>query len=346
MTSSSRFFRPSSRRAFTLIELLVVIAIIAILIGLLLPAVQKVREAAARSQCSNNLKQIGLGMHNYHGAYQKFPVNASGTFGQPWEKLSANYWLLPYIEQEAVFRAMPTSGGWGNVDGAGRPGQTAIKTFYCPSNTKYRGNIGWQGPGSNYAYCMGSSIYNYSGSNYNQPSRFNGMIGLDIEMSMTDARDGTSNTILAAEIISGSGTNSGTATYPNDIFFSSDAPFNAVVDKNFPTQAELNAIGTAANTPSGFRGSNGSHWVWYAGSQTGFNTAAPPNWQYPSTGGACCPGGAHDWWVGIIPARSWHTGGVNAVLGDGSVRFIRDSIDLVTWQRLGNRNDRQVLGDF
>jgi prepilin-type processing-associated H-X9-DG protein len=77
-----------------------------------------------------------------------------------------------------------------------------------------------------------------------------------------------------------------------------------------------------------------------------FTTAAPPNWSFPTAGGACCPGGAHDWGNGIIPARSEHTGGVNAVMGDGSVKFMRNSIDLVTWQRLGARNDRGVLGEY
>jgi prepilin-type processing-associated H-X9-DG protein len=86
--------------------------------------------------------------------------------------------------------------------------------------------------------------------------------------------------------------------------------------------------------------------LWYPAGQSAFTTAAPPNWSFPTAGGACCPGGAHDWGNGIIPARSEHTGGVNAVMGDGSVKFIRNSVDLVTWQRLGARNDRGVLGDY
>ena len=164
---------------------------------------------------------------------------------------------------------------------------------------------------------------------------------------MADVRDGLSNTVMASEILSGSGRTGGSGTYPQDIFYAGDAPFNAVVNKDFPTQAELDAIGSAArNTPQGYKSNNGTMWGWYAAAQSTLTTAAPPNWTWPSAGGACCPGGAHDWGNGIIPPRSFHPGGVNAALGDASVRFISETIDLVTFQRLGNRADGQVIGNF
>ena len=98
--------------------------------------------------------------------------------------------------------------------------------------------------------------------------------------------------------------------------------------RDFPTAAELNAIGNAARTaPTGFKSNNGTMWGWYAAAQSTLTTAAPPNWAYPSAGGDCCPGGAHDWGYGIIPPRSLHPGGVNAVLGDASVRFISNDVE-------------------
>ena len=87
-------------------------------------------------------------------------------------------------------------------------------------------------------------------------------------------------------------------------------------------------------------------WGWYSIGQSALTTAATPNWQFPTAGGNCCPGGAHDWTWGIVPPRSMHSGGVNGLLGDGSVRFIRDSVDLLTFQRLGSMNDGNVLGEY
>jgi prepilin-type N-terminal cleavage/methylation domain-containing protein len=340
-------FSPSRRRwGFTLIELLVVIAIIAILIGLLVPAVQKVREAAARSQCQNNLKQLGLAMHMYHDTYKKFPRNYLQVGANPWEALSANYFLLPYIEQQPLYnlgQANLTNWGWmyNNLM------NTSLAIFHCPSAPQgsLRGSNpnGWDGPGTNYAWCTGSSIETvWAGT------RFNGMMAYSVNRRMADVTDGLSNTLMASEILSGSGAgSSGPGVYPYDIFYVGNSVITGVANIYFPTAAELTTIGTAAQTsPIGIRSNNGTMWAWYAASQSTLNTAAPPNWMYPSVGGDCCPGGGHDWPYGIIPPRSMHTGGVNAVLGDGSVRFINNSVGLLTFQRLGARNDGQVLGDF
>ena len=341
--------RLNKSKAFTLIELLVVIAIIAILIGLLLPAVQKVREASSRAQCSNNLKQLGLAMHSYHDVFRIFPRNYTRVGTNVWEALSVNFLLLPYLEQNGLFQKMllpadPNVGDSAAWSNDWTLANTKLKVFICPSSepATLRTSDYWGGPGCNYGWSTGSSTETtWAGT------RFNGMISYQSDTKMGDVSDGLSNTILASELLTGSGASSGAGVFPRDIFYTNDGLFNAVVNKNFPTQTELDTIGTAAKTaPSGVRGTIGGNWAWYAAGQSTLTTAAPPNWQFPTAGGNCCPGGAHDWGVGIVPPRSRHAGGVNALFGDGSLRYINDSITLITFQCLGNRSDGQVLGQY
>ena len=334
----------SGRRGFTLVELLVVITIIAILIALLLPAVQAAREAARSVQCVNQLKQLSLGMHEYHATHQMFPKNAYGgtSFGwSVWQNFSANVMVLPYVEQESLYRLFalaPSSGSTFSNYSSG-PMRTRLSVFLCPSAKRYPGT----GPGTNYAWCSGSSVYTAMAGSV---TMFNGIIDDYREHGENEVSDGLSNTILAAEFLSGSG-GSTTAVFPYDIFYAgTDAPFAAIINKSFPTASELATIGSTARTSGQSLTNNGASWGYYHHAQSLFNTAAPPNWQYPSSGGSCCPGDAQDWGYGIIPPRSLHPGGVNAAMGDGSVRFISNGVDLLTFQCLGHRSDGQVVKDF
>jgi hypothetical protein len=322
-----------------------VIAIIAILIGLLLPAVQKVREAAARMKCTNNLKQLGLAMHGYHDVYGKFPRNYTQVGTNAWEALSANYLLLPFFEQANLYNSeQPNLSNWTNTYNGLM--NTSLAIFHCPSSppapARGTNSAGWDGPGTNYAWCSGSSIETVWAGN-----RFNGMIVYQYDTHIADVTDGLSNTLMGSEILPGSNGSGGTGKYPYDIFYVGNSLFAAVANPNFPTQAEINNIGsTAKSAPIGVKTNNGTMWAWYASAQSTLNTAAPPNWMYPSAGGDCCPGGAHDWGYGLIPPRSMHINGVNAILGDGSVRFITNGINLLTFQQLGNRADGQVMANY
>ncbi len=329
---------------FTLIELLVVIAIIAVLIALLLPAVQQAREAARRSACKNNLKQQALAMHNHHDNFKMFPRNYKQVGGNVWEAWSANFFLLPYLDQAALFNQGVTNfANWGNTYNLMNQN---MNVFKCPSAglAPSRGTnpAGWDGPGTNYAWSTGSSVETVWGAN-----RFNGFISYSVDLKMADMVDGTTNILMGSEILSGSNSGGATGIFPNDIFYAGNGAFTSIANPDFPTQAELDNIGSIAkNAPIGYKSNNGTMWGWYAAGQSTLNTATTPNWVYPSAGGDCCPGGAHDWGYGIIPPRSKHSGGVHAALGDGSVRFISDSIDLLLFQRLGNRNDGKVIGEY
>ena len=194
--------RRSHSRGFTLIELLVVIAIIAILIGLLLPAVQKVREAAARTQCQNNLKQIGLAVHNYHDVNGKFPTANSPTFNSAFTR------VLPYLEQENIGRRYdpaltPTDGSDPDGDGFSNLalGSLPLKTYLCPSMPP-PAPAAFPGHAS-YAVCMGDAAMGFG------PPPPTGDTGIFIRMAgtapdqgvrMTAIGDGTSNTIAAGEM--------------------------------------------------------------------------------------------------------------------------------------------------
>ena len=318
-------------RAFTLVELLVVIAIIGILIALLLPAVQAAREAARRSQCTNNLKQIALAGHNYHDIYKTFPrftyrqnsvcTSSSGCNGH-WQGFSVHTMLLPYIEQQAVYDQINWNDCWHQQ--AASIQNHIISGYVCPSDTPYINNSG----NNNYPVSMGPNLGWWVST-----TRQNGVFRRDLETAMRDIHDGTSNTIFAAEHITGDG-DGGIWTPMTD--FPRNVPFGGMPDQ-FPTQAQVEAYGVACEAGQGDHHSHmGNRWMSpMAGDGTVFNTVAPPNWKYPScmNGG----GGSGDS-SGVFPAKSRHPGGVNHAIADGSVTFISETVDFNTYQGQGSRN--------
>ncbi len=316
------------KRGFTLIELLVVIAIIAILIGLLLPAVQKVREAAARMSCSNNLKQIGLAAHNYHDTNNGLPQGRSPVNNLSY---SAHARILPFIEQENAQKLIDFTVAWSHANNT-TARATKIKTFVCPSDdisavpadtapNSYRANEGtivamWQGPSDG------------GGVNAALPSN-NGPFFCNNPYRFGDITDGLSNTALFSEHVSGD-YNQSVASLRKDTFRPGTYP--ATADE---AVAQCNAMDFNNLSFQGYSNVGGP-WIYGYHSTTSYWHIMPPN------GRSCMFPPSRI----ATSANSNHTSGVNVVLGDGSVRFVRDSIPLDTWRGLGTRNGGEVLNDF
>jgi prepilin-type N-terminal cleavage/methylation domain-containing protein/prepilin-type processing-associated H-X9-DG protein len=306
------------RRAFTLIELLVVIAIIAILIGLLVPAVQKVREAAARIQCSNNLKQLGLALHGYHDGNGSFPAGRD-----PWPKpFSAQAHLLPYVEQQNLQNLVDFSQSTSTGVNA-TAADTVVKLFVCPSDPAGGRVSGSAYAGNNYAGNVGTGVNN---GDY---VTGDGVFLLTHPIGFKDITDGTSNTAAISEITLGDG-GSGAAPSPAD-------PRRRFVQLPGSTVTTPAACAPGSGAWSGLRG---DRWINGGYLSTLYNAYVPPN----APGTFDCINAANNY--GLAGARSWHTGGLNLLLCDGSVHFVSNSVTLPVWQALATRAGGEVVGDY
>jgi len=346
------------RRGFTLVELLVVIAIIGILVGLLLPAVQAARESARRSDCTNRVKQMALGMQNLASTLPQPAFMSAGyiqTGTAKWWMGSGQslYWpsvhcsLLPFLEGGTEMAGYQLN-NW--IDGPSvdhdAPGLPTnrnksislrrVPGFRCPSDAVV------VSPGVNYAWNVGSTIYWDNAA-------MNGPIQRNKTTKLSAITDGLSKTILLSEILTGDGS-SAAFTFPRDMLNS--VSISSITTPVMPPQSQLDALGAVAEAAmnggaaSGHRSNNGDMWGQNSFHSTSYNTVAPPNWRFPTS----TTDGSGAWIIGVngvFPARSAHGSGVTAAMCDGAVIYIPNEIDLVVYQRLGGRNDRgSVSTDF
>lgn len=324
----------SNRRSgFTLLELLVVIAIIAVLIALLLPAVQQAREAARRTQCKNNLKQMGLALHNYHDAFLVFPPGETntqdigyGTAGHAWQAF-----VLPYLDQSAVYNRINWSlPGWiwppvvGTIDPNHTLAVNTVLTVYlCPSSTQNsKVNIVPSSPAHPPNKLGNCEYVGIAGSDRNPRTGWEnasnrGAMFLNSRTGVRDFIDGTSNTIFVGE---------------------------------FSGVTECQALNSGGGTSN-------SSLSWDIGNQCGNcaggemtyavkTVAFPPNGPYfwDDADAQRCP--PVESVVSRAALKSNHEGGIHISLTDGSVRFLSESIDLVTYKNLADRADGNVVGEF
>ncbi len=353
------------RIGFTLIELLVVIAIIAVLVALLLPAVQQAREAARRSQCKNNLKQIGLAIHNYHDANQCIPMGSGAAGGGGGQRQSPLVGMLPYLDQAPLYNLTQSGGTAASVNGTQnyngnswvawdnnhRAVVARIPLFLCPSDDPIT-NDPIKG-GCNYRFSRGDTNWDHCSAWNGNGNRNRGMFvggnGASGVRNFASVTDGLSMTVAASERIKAKGGANSVRT---------GAMGRQITQGTYTANpsACLSIVNAQGIYTIGIGAFDGTRWADGQSTFTGFTTIVGPN--KPS---CTDPNGNTDQWDGNMDPTSLHVGGAQVLMGDGAVRFISDNINtgnvtlpVVTsgpspygvWGALGSVRGGEIPGDF
>ncbi len=351
---NARIRKSSKRTAFTLVELLVVIAIIGILVALLLPAVQAAREAARRLECTNNLKQLGLAMHNYVGACKCLPnpgwpapsVIPTGmhAYLSDYSPLAK---LLPYCEQSNLQNLIDFNIYMGHVGRDDLPTElwpaaaTVVSMFLCPSDperplhdiTLPSGTV-IPVAGTNYAMNGGDGLDSYSGMYGFMANPNNGICYVSAVLRFADIRDGTSNTVAFAESLRGPCDSPSLTPTPDVQVYRA----KTTVSGTLAETAETGGLSALLPSVTGWDGTRLSYWLrGCAPSGPVLNARFRPNGPIPDLVGGSAK---------LTTARSRHPGGANIGFCDGSARFVADTIEMTTWHAIWTRAGNEITSSY